>query len=201
MLTSLTSLTSRWAKRAAAVLLSAAVLGAAAVAFSSTANSQNFSLGKRTWGQGGANCIRCHGWAGDGLGEDERAPQGANLRLSLLDRETFETFIKCGIPGTAMPHYDRMAYTDDRCYGATAEQMGNDKPFKAERNLSARSLNALLDYVMPAECRSRRRCVRSSTERNQPAAFNMNPPLEGNQTLPIRLTPTPPRARMGANRI
>ena len=148
MLTSLTSLTSRWAKRAAAVLLSAAVLGAAAVAFSSTANSQNFSLGKRTWGQGGANCIRCHGWAGDGLGEDERAPQGANLRLSLLDRETFETFIKCGIPGTAMPHYDRMAYTDDRCYGATAEQMGNDKPFKAERNLSARSLNALLDYVM-----------------------------------------------------
>jgi len=133
--------------RFATAALSVVVLAATAFVFSTSANAQNLRLGKATWEEGRANCIRCHGWSGDGLGEDERAPQGANLRLSLLDRGTFETFIKCGIPGTEMPHYDRLAYTDDRCYGVTAQQIGNDKPFKAERSLAQREIDALLDYL------------------------------------------------------
>ncbi len=137
----------KWPTRAAAVALSVAVLALGAVTFSSAASAQNFRLGKSTWEEGRANCVRCHGWAGDGQGEDERAPQGANLRLSLLDRDTFETFIKCGIPGTEMPHYDGRAYTDDRCYGMTAEQIGNDKPFKAERTITQREIDALLDFL------------------------------------------------------
>ena len=135
-------------KRLAAAALSAAILAVGAFGFSSAAEAQNLRLGKTTWQEGGADCVRCHGWAGDGQGEDERAPQGANLRLSFLDRDTIEMFVKCGIPGTEMPHFDRRAYTDDRCYGQTAQQIGNDKPFVAERPIIQRQVDALLDYLI-----------------------------------------------------
>jgi cytochrome c553 len=134
-------------KRWAAAALSATILSVGAFGFSSAAEAQNLKLGKSTWQEGGADCVRCHGWAGDGQGEDERAPQGANLRVSFLDRETMEMFIKCGIPGTEMPHFDRGAYTDDRCFGQTAQQIGNDKPFIAERTIIKRQIDALLDYL------------------------------------------------------
>ena len=131
----------------AAAALSAAILAVGAFGFSSGAEAQNVKLGKTTWQEGGADCVRCHGWAGDGQGEDERAPQGANLRLSFLDRDTMEMFIKCGIPGTEMPHFDRGAYSDDRCFGQTAQQIGNDKPDIAERTIIKRQIDALLDYL------------------------------------------------------
>lgn len=137
-------------KKMSAAVLSAAVLAAGIFAFSSAAEAQNLKLGKVTWKEGGADCVRCHGWSGDGQGEDERAPQGANLRLSFLDRDTLEMFIKCGIPGTSMPHFDRLSYTDDRCYGQTAKQIGSDKPFKAENPISKRQISALLDYIISA---------------------------------------------------
>jgi hypothetical protein len=63
------------------------------------------------------NCQACHGWAGDGRKMDSQMPDGANLRESKLDRATLITTIKCGLPGTGMPPFDKFAYSDGRCFG------------------------------------------------------------------------------------
>lgn len=63
-------------------------------------------------------CMNCHGWAADGkTGVGWRAPAGANLRETKLDKAALIETIKCGRPGTPMPYHDREAYRDDRCYG------------------------------------------------------------------------------------
>jgi hypothetical protein len=48
---------------------------------------------------------------------DSQMPDGANLRESKLDRATLITTIKCGLPGTGMPPFDKFAYSDGRCFG------------------------------------------------------------------------------------
>jgi len=63
------------------------------------------------------NCQGCHGWAGDGRKTDNQMPDGANLRETALDRDMLVMIIKCGRPGRDMPAYDRLAYSDGRCYG------------------------------------------------------------------------------------
>src|SRR5262245_3161025 len=63
-----------------------------------------------------ADCQYCHGWAGDGAGQGQSPGGAANLRRSQLDREHLITVIQCGVPGTAMPHFDELAYEDKRCY-------------------------------------------------------------------------------------
>ena len=64
-----------------------------------------------------ANCQACHGWAGDGRKMDNQMPDGANLRETPIDREILIKTIKCGRPGTGMPAFDRLAYSDGRCFG------------------------------------------------------------------------------------
>jgi Cytochrome C oxidase, cbb3-type, subunit III len=64
-----------------------------------------------------ANCQACHGWAGDGRKMDSQMPDGANLRETHLDRAALVMTIKCGLPGTGMPPFDKFAYSDGRCYG------------------------------------------------------------------------------------
>lgn len=121
----------------------------AAIVIAGDAFSQNLSLGKRTW-EGKADCPRCHAWSGlGGVGEDDRAPQGANLRETVMDRAALEEVIKCGLPGTEMPFFSRLAWTDDdhRCFGMTRAEAGNLVPFQAERNLIQREIDALLDYM------------------------------------------------------
>ena len=63
------------------------------------------------------NCQACHGWSGDGRKMDNQMPDGANLRETKLDRGTFIMIVKCGLPGTGMPPFDRLAYSDGRCFG------------------------------------------------------------------------------------
>src|SRR5205809_3179039 len=63
------------------------------------------------------NCQACHGWAGDGRKMDNQMPDGANLRETKLDRATFVMIVKCGLPGTGMPPFDKFAYSDGRCFG------------------------------------------------------------------------------------
>src|SRR5712691_13299739 len=58
------------------------------------------------------NCQACHGWAGDGRKMDNQMPDGANLRASKLDRASLILIIKCGVPGTGMPAFDKLAYSD-----------------------------------------------------------------------------------------
>jgi mono/diheme cytochrome c family protein len=63
------------------------------------------------------DCKACHGWAGDGRKMDSQMPDGANLRGMSIDREVLVQTIKCGRPGTGMPAFDRLAYSDGRCFG------------------------------------------------------------------------------------
>jgi hypothetical protein len=72
--------------------------------------------GARLFAQKG-NCQACHGWAGDGKKMDSQMPDGANLRETQLGRDDLITTVKCGRPGTGMPAFDRLAYSDGRCYG------------------------------------------------------------------------------------
>jgi cbb3-type cytochrome c oxidase subunit III len=64
-----------------------------------------------------ADCQACHGWAADGRKMDTQMPDGANLRVTKLNREKLIVAIKCGIPGKGMPAFDKFAYSDGRCYG------------------------------------------------------------------------------------
>jgi len=61
------------------------------------------------------DCQACHGWAADGRKMDSQMPDGSNLRETRLDRARLIQTIKCGRPGTGMPAFDRLAYSDGRC--------------------------------------------------------------------------------------
>jgi len=63
-----------------------------------------------------ADCQTCHGWAADGRKMDTQMPDGANIRTSRLNRAAVVNTIKCGRPGTGMPAFDRLAYSDGRCF-------------------------------------------------------------------------------------
>jgi Cytochrome C oxidase, cbb3-type, subunit III len=96
-----------------------------------------------------ANCQTCHGWAGDGRKMDSQMPDGANLRETQLDRKTLVATIRCGRPGTGMPAFDRLAYSDGRCYGMKAadlEKSGmtlTDPP----ATLAAREIDLIADFL------------------------------------------------------
>src|SRR5262245_34512387 len=79
-----------------------------------SAAAQDFERGRRLFLEKAA-CAYCHGWAGDGAGAPQSPGRAANLRRTQLQRDQLITVISCGIPGTAMPHFDEGAYTDKRC--------------------------------------------------------------------------------------
>ena len=81
-----------------------------------TPEASDIAEGARLFRQKG-NCQSCHGWAGDGRKMDSQMPDGANLRETRLDRAALVMTIKCGLPGTGMPPFDKFAYSDGRCYG------------------------------------------------------------------------------------
>jgi len=74
-------------------------------------------------------CVDCHGWAGDGRsGRNPRSPDaGASLRETTMFAEDLVEVVRCGRPGTQMPHFEGAAYRDDRCYGLTMEDFGDDE--------------------------------------------------------------------------
>src|SRR4051794_24933611 len=94
-----------------------------------------------------ANCNECHGWLGNGEPEDPRSPKGANLRETKLTRADIAETIKCGRPGTSMPYFDRLAYTDGRCYGVTAATLGDKVPRNGAVQLSQREIDALAAFI------------------------------------------------------
>jgi hypothetical protein len=97
-----------------------ASLGGATVAAAQSA--EDLAAGRRIFLQKG-NCQACHGWAGDGRKLDSQMPDAPNLRERQLDREVVVTTVKCGRPGTGMPAFDRLAYSDGRCYGLKAADL------------------------------------------------------------------------------
>ncbi len=119
----------------------------AAALLAMPAAAQDASLGRGVW-LGQANCADCHGWLGNGVPEDPRAPRGANLRNTTMDLATLSEVILCGIPGTGMPHFDPRAYTDTRCYGSTREQLGDATPFPADASLTKRLADGLAAFIL-----------------------------------------------------
>lgn len=95
------------------------------------------------------DCQACHGWAADGRKMDTQMPDGANLRTTRLDRDKLIIAIKCGVPGKGMPAFDRLAYTDGRCYGmtkATLTKLGG-LPDPAA-TLQPREIEAVTDFLL-----------------------------------------------------
>src|SRR6201996_500794 len=73
--------------------------------FSCPAAADDFSFGRRIF-QDKAQCVFCHGWAGDGAGAPQSSGGAANLRETKLTREQLIEVISCGRPGQAMPRFD-----------------------------------------------------------------------------------------------
>jgi hypothetical protein len=92
-------------------------------------------------------CRDCHGAMGDGVPDDPRMPKGANFRESQLDVAGFVEAIRCGRPSVGMPYFDRLSYTDKRCYDMTAEEIGNAIPDEG-MNLQTRQINALVNFIL-----------------------------------------------------
>jgi mono/diheme cytochrome c family protein len=105
----------KFIRRCAAVLL---VLIACNPAAPVRPQPESVAAGMRIFRTKG-DCQSCHGWAADGRKMDSQMPDGANLRTTKLDRDKLIIAIKCGVPGKAMPAFDRLAYSDGRCYGMT----------------------------------------------------------------------------------
>jgi len=110
--------------------------------------AQDYSQGRRLFLEK-ADCQYCHGWAGDGAGAGQSPGGAANLRKSQLDRATLVTVIRCGVPGTAMPHFEEEAYSDKRCYGMTEAEMGTrTPPLPPSTTLPPRDIQVLADYLL-----------------------------------------------------
>jgi mono/diheme cytochrome c family protein len=108
----------------------------------------DLAAGFRLFRQKG-NCQACHGWAGDGRKLDSQMPDGANLRESVLDRETLILLIKCGRPGSGMPPFDKFAYSDGRCYGLKQADIRSPKLQMPDppATLQAREIDAIADFM------------------------------------------------------
>ena len=107
-----------WFRRFSAVALCLAIIGVMRVPSGAAAqapNAEDVAEGMRLYRQKG-DCQACHGWAADGRKMDSQMPDGANLRTTRLNRDNLITAIKCGRPGKGMPAFDRLAYSDGRCY-------------------------------------------------------------------------------------
>jgi Cytochrome C oxidase, cbb3-type, subunit III len=135
-----------WAAAPLAILASLLlVLGAHAQA----PNPEDVADGMRLYRQKG-DCQACHGWAADGRKMDTQMPDGANLRTTRLNREGLVTAIKCGRPGKGMPAFDRLAYSDGRCYGMKQADLTrlslqlNDPA----ATLQPREVEMLVDFLM-----------------------------------------------------
>ena len=95
------------------------------------------------------DCQSCHGWAADGRKMDTQMPDGANLRTTRLNRELLLMTIKCGRPGKGMPAYDRLAYSDGRCYNMKAADLqakGLSLP-DPPATLQPREIEQLADFL------------------------------------------------------
>jgi len=96
-----------------------------------------------------ANCQACHGWAGDGRKMDSQMPDAANLRETRLDRAALVMTIKCGLPGTGMPPFDKFAYSDGRCYGLKQADLSKSGKHMSDppATLQIREVEFIADFM------------------------------------------------------
>jgi len=130
-----------------AVVLFVLIATASAAPQAPTPDPESIAAGMRIFRTKG-DCQACHGWAADGRKMDTQMPDGANLRTTKLDREKLIIAIKCGVPGKAMPAFDRLAYSDGRRYGmsqAALKKLGGlpDPP----ATLQSREIESVADFL------------------------------------------------------
>jgi mono/diheme cytochrome c family protein len=134
---------------AAALLLTGARAAAQAPdAEAHAPDAEDVAEGMRLYRTKG-DCQSCHGWAADGRKMDTQMPDGANLRTTRLGREALLTAMKCGRPGRGMPAFDRLAYSDGRCYDmklADLQRKGLDLP-DPPATLQVREMERILDFL------------------------------------------------------
>jgi mono/diheme cytochrome c family protein len=112
------------------------------------ARAQNVSFGERLF-RDKADCQFCHGIDGDGRGDPRSPGRAANLHETQLNRDQLIEVIACGRPGTEMPHFDKYAYEDKTCYGATAADLGDSIPHDPHSTpLTRREIEAVADFVI-----------------------------------------------------
>ena len=140
-----------WLARLSAVVLFLAIVGVIRVPSGSAAqapNAEDVAEGMRLYRQKG-DCQACHGWAADGRKMDSQMPDGANLRTTRLNRDNLITAIKCGRPGKSMPAFDRLAYSDGRCYSmkeADLKRQGLQLP-DPPATLQTREVEMIVDFL------------------------------------------------------
>ncbi len=94
-----------------------------------------------------ANCMGCHKWSGVGGGGYGGA--AANLRATQLSLDEIQETIRCGRPGTGMPHFQADAYDDGRCYGLKKADLPADKmPPEPDHPLRPEDIKAVANYVV-----------------------------------------------------
>jgi mono/diheme cytochrome c family protein len=135
------------ARRPTALLLAVAAL-VATITVPAAQPSDTSAFGRRLY-HDKAQCSFCHGWAADGAGEPQSNGGASNLRQSFLNRDQLIEVIMCGRPGTPMPHYDDLAYTDKRCYGVTEAELAGQVPaLPPSTTLQKREVEAIADYLL-----------------------------------------------------
>ncbi len=108
-----------------ASVLSAHPASAAEGAKPVTITPEAVASGLAVWKK--SDCASCHGWAGHGR-ETEPVPPAPSLRETALDADQIREVAQCGRPETTMPSHDRLAYTDERCYGLNRQAIGKMRP-------------------------------------------------------------------------
>jgi len=136
----------------AAIATVTLVMGAASLtspAAAQSPNSEDVADGMRIF-RTKADCQACHGWAGDGRKMDTQMPDGANLRTSRLNRDNLITAIKCGRPGKNMPAFDRLAYSDGRCYNMKDADLKRQglQLFDPAATLQPREIQMVVDFLL-----------------------------------------------------
>jgi Cytochrome C oxidase, cbb3-type, subunit III len=124
-------------------------LGAAlllAVSLASPALAQDLDAGKRLYKR--VECATCHGWAGDnGEGRTDTNPKTPTIRASKMDQlQLFDT-IRCSKPFGEMPFYERLSYTDERCYGFRAVDIPGVVPPESRNWLTRAEITLVVDYL------------------------------------------------------
>ena len=127
--------------RTALSAAAAVVLAAFALAPTGALAEDSVAWGQKIW-QDKAGCNYCHGWAGDGVGGFHHPGRPPSLRATELTRDQIRVTIQCGRPGTSMPHFDRFAYTDKRCYDMTAADLGDQMPDRSHHASTRRNRRA-----------------------------------------------------------
>lgn len=123
----------------------------AAIALAATTGivrPQDLSFGDRLY-QEKADCQFCHGVDGDGRGDPRSPGKAPDLHTTKLDREQLIEVIRCGRPGSQMPHFDKYAYDAKECYGLSAAEFGQQiPPDPHSTSLTMREVEAVADYIL-----------------------------------------------------